>query len=124
MSVLVPAGFIALNQFSFPFLSTKNIKNAKARMLIAAQMVVHEGVALILEIPQSGLVANPKPKRIAAIKIKMTSIFMVLIFMVFSENLRYKTAQITPRIVIEEFDALPSPKESIKWANVLVNTGP
>ena len=106
MSVLVPAGFIALNQFSFPFLSTRKIKNAKARMLIAEQIVVHEGVALIFEIPHNGLVANPKAKRIIAITMKMISIFVI-----FSENLRYKTAQITPNTVIDEFDAFPSPSE-------------
>ena len=73
---------MALNQFSFPFLSTKNIRNTKARMLMAAHIVVHEGVALIFEIPHKGLVAKPKAKSIAAIKIKMISTFTV-----FSENL-------------------------------------
>lgn len=108
MSVLVPAGFIIWNHFSFPLLSTNHIRNAKVRMLIAEQIVVQEGVALIFEMPQSGLVAKPKTKRIPAIKIKTISIFTV-----FSENFRYKTAQMTPNMVIEEFDAFPSPSEPI-----------
>lgn len=44
-------------------------------MLIAAQMVVQEGVALIFEIPQSGLVAKPNAKRIIAVRIKINSVF-------------------------------------------------
>ena len=75
-------------------------------MLIAEQIVVHEGVALIFEIPHNGLVANPKAKRIIAIKIKMISIFVI-----FSENLRYNAAQITPNMVIHELEAFPSPSE-------------
>lgn len=109
MSVLVPAGFITLNQFSFPFLSTKNIKSAKVRMLIAVQIEVQEGVALIFEMPHSGLVAKPKTNSITAIKIKIISILIV-----FSENFLYKTAQMTPNMVIEELDAFPSPNEGIQ----------
>ena len=81
-------------------------------MLMAEQMVVHEGVALIFEIPHSGLVANPKTNSITAIKIKMISILIV-----FSENFRYKTAQMTPNMVIEELDAFPSPREPMVFFN-------
>lgn len=88
-------------------------------MLMAEQMVVHEGVALIFEIPHSGLVANPKTNSITAIKIKMISILIV-----FSENFRYKTAQMTPNMVIEELDAFPSPKEGIQCAIASGNKGP
>jgi hypothetical protein len=112
VSVLVPAGFIILNHFSFPFLSTNHIRNAKVRMLMAEQIVVQEGVALIFEMPQSGLVAKPKTKRIRAIKIRISSIFLV-----FSKNLRYKTAQITPTMVIDELDAFPSPNEPMVFFN-------
>src|SRR6185437_8678705 len=100
------------------FLSTKNIKIANARMLIAEQIVVHEGVALILEIPHNGLVAKPKTKRRIAIAITNISKFFG-----FSRNLRYKTAVITPIIVIDELEALPRPKERIKCLKGLVNAG-
>lgn len=113
MSVLVPAGFIILNHFSFPFLSTNHIKNAKVRMLIAEQIVVQEGVALIFEIPHKGLVAKPKTKRITAIKIKTISIITV-----FSEYFRYKAAQITPNMVIDELDPFPRPREPMVFFNV------
>jgi len=79
---------------------------------MAEQIVVHEGVALIFEMPQSGLVAKPKTKRIPAIIIKTISTFTV-----FSENFLYKAAQMTPNMVIEELDAFPSPREPMVFFN-------
>lgn len=87
-------------------------------MLIAEQMVVHEGVALIFEIPHNGLVEKPKIKSAIAIANKMISRFTG-----FSRNFRYKTAVITPIIVIDELDAFPRPKEPIKCLKAPVISG-
>ena len=75
---------------------------------MAAQMVVHDGVALIFEIPHKGLVENPKIKRAAAIMMKITSGLPALF-----ENFLYITPQINPSIVTDESEALPSPIDLI-----------
>ena len=74
-------------------------------MLIAEQMVVHEGVALIFEIPHNGLVEKPKIKSAIAIANKMISRFTG-----FSRNFLYKTAVITPIIVIDELYPIDQPR--------------
>ena len=56
----MPAGLIALNQFAFPFISTKKINMVKTRIPMPVQMPTHAGVSWILEIPAMGLVINPK----------------------------------------------------------------
>src|SRR6185312_7487243 len=78
--------------------------------------LVHEGVALIFEMPHNGRVAKPKASSTIAIAIKIISSVAS-----FSRNLRYKTAVITPIIVIDELDALPRPNDLINCLKEPVN---
>ena len=81
-------------------------------------MDVHDGVALIFEMPHNGRVAKPKAKSTMAIRIKIISTFETL-----SENFLYRTAHITPRIVMDEFEAFPRPIEPIQCLIEPVKSG-
>lgn len=67
MSVLLPAGPINDAQLVLWKKSEIRYKSANEIKLIPAQIAVQDGVALIFEIPHSGLVINPYVIEIIAI---------------------------------------------------------
>ena len=69
MSVLLPAGPRNEAHFVLLKISEKMYKSPNEIKLIPAQIAVHDGVALIFEIPHSGLVTNPYAIEITAITI-------------------------------------------------------